>query len=100
LSSGREHTLPHEFMSGVDVNRRFPGYGLPSEMVAVYQPDGGFLMVERCVVAHVNAALAHGAEVHGRERVLGWEVGSGRVVVITDQARYEQGSLVFTPGPG
>jgi sarcosine oxidase len=99
LTSCREHALPHELMSGVDVNRRFPGYGLPSEMVAVYQPDGGFLMSERCVVAHVNAALARGAEVHGRERVLSWEVGSGRVVVITDQARYEAGSLVVTTGP-
>jgi sarcosine oxidase len=99
LTSCREHTLPHEFMSGVDINRRFPGYHLPSEMVAVYQPDGGFLMSERCVVAHVNAALAHGAEVHGRERVLGWDVGSGRVVVTTEHASYEAGALVLTAGP-
>ena len=99
LRSCREHALPHEFMSGVDINRRFPGYRLPSEMVAVYQPDGGFLMSERCVVAHVNAALAHGAEVHGRERVLAWDVGSGRVMVTTGQGRYEAGSLVLTTGP-
>ena len=56
-------------------------------------------MSERCVVAHVNAALAHGAEVHGRERVRGWDVGSGRVTVTTDRARYEAGSLVLTAGP-
>jgi sarcosine oxidase len=99
LQSCREHALPHECMSASDVNRRFPGYCLPSEMVAVYQPDGGFLMSERCVVAHVNAALAHGAEVHGRERVRGWDVSSGRVVVTTDHSRYEAGSLVLTAGP-
>ncbi len=99
LESCRQHALPHEFMPGEDINRRFPGYRLPSDMGAVYQPDGGFLMSERCVVAHVNAALAHGAEVHGRERVLGWDIGSGRVVVTTDCARYEAGSLVLTAGP-
>lgn len=99
LKSCEEHALPHEFMSAVDINRRFPGYCLPSEMVAVYQPDGGFLMSERCVAAHVNAALALGAEIHGRERVLGWDVDSGRVVVTTDHARYEAGSLVLTAGP-
>jgi sarcosine oxidase len=99
LKSCEEYALPHEFMSGVDVNRRFPGYCLPSDMVGVYQPDGGFLMSERCVVAHVNAALAHGAEVHARERVRGWDVRSGRVVVTTDQARYEAESLVLTAGP-
>jgi sarcosine oxidase len=99
LKSCREHALPHECMSAADINQRFPGYRLPSEMVAVYQPDGGFLMSERCVVAHVNAALAHGAEVHGRERVRGWDVSSGRVVVTTDHSRYEAGSLVLTAGP-
>lgn len=99
LQSCREHSLAHEFMSGVDINRRFPGYCLPSDMVAVYQPDGGFLMSERCVVAHVNAALAHGAEIHGRERVLGWDVRSGRVLVATDRARYEAGCLILAAGP-
>jgi sarcosine oxidase len=99
LRSCREHALPHEFMSATDVNRRFPGYQLPSAMAAVYQPDGGFLMSERCVVAHVSAALAQGAEVHGRERVHGWDVTSGHVVVTTEHARYEAGALVLAAGP-
>ena len=60
LHSCREHALAHDVMSAADVGQRFPGYRLPSHMVAVYQPDGGFLMSERCVVAHINAALAHG----------------------------------------
>src|SRR5262245_52673263 len=94
LESCREPALPHECMSGAEINQRFPGYCLPPDMAAVYQPDGGFLMSERCVVAHVNAALALGAEVHGRERVRGWDVSSGRVVVTTDHSRYEAGSLV------
>jgi sarcosine oxidase len=99
LESCRQHALPYELISSADTNRRFPGYCLPSDMVAVYQPDGGFLMSERCVVAHVNAALARGAEIHGHERVLGWDVHPGRVEVTTDHARYEAGSLVLTAGP-
>jgi sarcosine oxidase len=99
LRSCREHALLHDVMSGTDVNRRFPGYRLSSAMAAVYQPDGGFLMSERCVVAHVNAALAHGAEVHGRERVQGWDVTSGHIVVTTEHARYEAGALVLAAGP-
>lgn len=99
LRSCREHALPHEVMSSADLNRRFPGYRLPAAMAAVYQPDGGFLMSERCVVAHVNAALAHGAEVHGRELVHDWDVASGHVVVTTEHARYEAGALVLAAGP-
>src|SRR5919108_3626492 len=64
------HGLPHEVLSSAQLGRRFPGYQLPSETMAVLQPEGGFLLPERCIVAHVNAALALGAEVHGREQVL------------------------------
>ena len=30
LLSARQHNLEHEVLSGEEVNRRFPGYGLPS----------------------------------------------------------------------
>jgi sarcosine oxidase len=66
--------------------------------MAVLQPEGGFLAPERCIVAFVNAALAHGAEVHGREKVLGWEPQAGGVRVRTDRATYEADKLVITAG--
>ena len=42
-------------------------------MMANYQPDAGFLLSERCIVAHANLAMQLGAEIHGREQVLDWE---------------------------
>jgi hypothetical protein len=39
-----------------------------------------------------------GAEIHGRERVLGWEPRADGVRVFTDRAEYEADSLVFTGG--
>src|SRR5262245_46917568 len=68
-----EHDLPHDVMDAAMLRQRFPGYQLAPDMMAVYQPQGGFLMSERCIVAHISAALARGAEVHGRERVVVWE---------------------------
>jgi sarcosine oxidase len=73
---------------------------LPSATRAVFQPQGGLLASERAIVAHVNAAISHGADIHARERVLGWEArpGGEGVVVMTDRARYEAGRLVLTAG--
>jgi sarcosine oxidase len=99
LRSCRAHALPHDVFDASEVNRRFPGYRLPKDMVAVYQPDAGFLMSERCVAVHVNQALACGAEIHGRERVLGWDATPDRVVVTTDYGQYEGGALVLAAGP-
>ena len=99
LSSCQVHHLTYELLDAATVQRRFPGYRLPSEMVAVYQPDGGFLMSERCVVAHAAAALELGAEIHGRERVTSWSADGKGVRVQTDAGTYEAGSLVVTAGP-
>ena len=68
LKSSELHGLAHEVMDGDELHRRYPGYRLPQEIRCLYQPDGGFLLPERCDVAHVEQALAHGAEVRCRER--------------------------------
>jgi sarcosine oxidase len=98
VRSCHEHGIPHELLSAAAVGRRFPGYRLARGTLSVYQADAGFVMAERSVVAHANGALAHGAEIHGRERVLDWKVGRGGVRVRTDRGRYEAERLVLTAG--
>jgi sarcosine oxidase len=92
------HRLPHEVLDAAALHRRFPGYRLPAEMVGVYQPDGGFLMSERAIVAHVEAAQTHGADVRAREPVLDWTLAAGGVEVRTSRGRYRASRIVFTAG--
>lgn len=92
------HRLPHEILTSAELRERFPAYQLPPETRAVFQPDAGFVLPERCIVAHVEAAQALGAEVHGRERVLAWESRPGGVRVETDRGVYEAGRLVLSAG--
>jgi len=98
LRACKEHDLPHEVLTSAELRRRYPGYRLPAEYPALFQPEGGFLVSERCIVAHVVAAQAAGAEIRARERVLGWEpVGDG-VRVETDRDSYEAARLVVCAG--
>ena len=99
LKSSELHGLAHEVMDGDELHRRYPGYRLPKEFRCLYQPDGGFLLPERCDVAHVEQALALGAEVRCREEVLDWEANGGRVRVRTSRGTYEAGRLVICAGP-
>jgi len=98
--SCQEHDLPHEVLTGAELQRRYPGYHLPPDFGALVQPEGGFLLPERCIVAYVAAAQALGAEVHGFEAVLEWQpLGDGNGVrVRTDRAVYEAATLVVTAG--
>jgi sarcosine oxidase len=99
LESCRLHALDHEVLTGAEVNRRHPGYRLPDRFAAVFQPDGGFVLSERAVVAHATMAIAAGAEIHARERVLEWSpIAGGGVRVVTARGAYEAGRLVLSPG--
>lgn len=96
--SCKEHDLPHEVLTGAEMRRRFPAYHLPPETLAVLQPEGGFLLPERCIVNYVMAAQSLGAEIHGREKVLGWEPHLGGVKVTTDYDEYYAEKLIITAG--
>ena len=97
-TSAEVHGLPHEVLPSAELTRRFPGYRLPAETMAVLQPEGGFLLPERCIVAHVDAALRFGAEVHAREQVLDWEPLEEVVMVRTSRATYAAERLIVSAG--
>ena len=98
LRSCHDHDLPHEVLDGREIARRFPAYAVPPDLEAVFQPDGGFVLPERCIVAHVNGALAKGAVVRARERVLEWSEAEGWVRVRTERGIVEAERLVLTAG--
>jgi sarcosine oxidase len=99
LRSAVQYDLPHEVFTGAELAQRFPGYRLPHDIMALYQPQGGFVTPERCIVSYANAAIGLGAEIHGRERVLSYEpTSSGGVRVLTDRDEYFADSLIVTAG--
>ena len=98
LRSAREHNLPYDYLSAVEVTSRFPGFRPPDEMVGVYEERGGVLDAEACVGAHLDMASRHGAELHHNEPVLRWSGAGDGVRVETATATYSAASLVITAG--
>ncbi|MCS7246577.1 MAG: N-methyl-L-tryptophan oxidase [Thermomicrobium sp.] len=98
LRSCQEHGLEHEVLTAASLQHRFPGYRLPDDMMAVLQPQGGFLVAEQCVVSYVEQALQRGAEVRGCERVVEWMPHASGITVRTDRATYEAEQLIVTSG--
>lgn len=98
LRSCEIHDIPHEVLDSAELSRRFPAFALPAGHVAVFQPDGGFLLSERCIVAHVVGALQAGADIRARETVLGWQPTASGVRVETTRGAYEAEWLVISAG--
>ena len=98
LESLEAHDVPHEVLTGEEINERFPGYKLPAHYRGVYQPDGGFVASERAITAHVMQAQAAGGTVQARESVLNWEPLESGVRVETNRDTYKADHLVVTAG--
>ncbi|WP_425616048.1 N-methyl-L-tryptophan oxidase [Anatilimnocola sp. NA78] len=99
LQAAAQHGLEVELLSASESQRRFPGFYVPDEMHAVYEPRAGLLFVEQCVQAHCAAAVRAGAELRSDVTVLGWREEEAGVVVQTDQGEFAAQKLVITAGP-
>lgn len=99
LDSCIENDFPHQVLDSTALRARFPAYQMPPETMALYQPQGGLLVPERCIAAHAELAQGHGAELHTGERVLGWDIlPDERVRVRSDQGSYLAEKLIICGG--
>jgi len=99
LRSAREHGLVVERLDVEEAGRRFPGFRFEPDWVALYEPAAGWLEVENCVVAHLDAARALGAELRTGETVVSWQASRLGVEVRTDRGTYHAAALAVCAGP-
>lgn len=99
VASAEQHGLPIERLGRDELRRRFPMFQLDEDMVGVLEREAGFLAVEDCVRAHLDAARALGAEIHSEEPAREWRAAPGEVSVRSQTATYRAAKLVVTAGP-
>jgi sarcosine oxidase len=99
LAAARLHALAHDVMPAGDFTRRFPAFRLPSEMVAVLQPDGGYLNAEPAVRAQIELARQAGAEIRSGTKVRAIEPRGTGVRVVTEQGAVDAGVAIVAAGP-
>src|SRR5205823_5585756 len=58
----------------------------------------GYLLVERCVIAHAEEAVRLGAQLQSGETVRRWQIQDGTITVETDWDRYLAERLIITTG--
>jgi sarcosine oxidase len=99
LAASRLHQLPHEILDAAETMRRFPAFNIPSDYVAVLQPDGGFVAVEPAIEAQVALARAAGAELRTGVAVFSITAHGNGVRIGTSQGEIEAGAAIVAAGP-
>ncbi|XP_052228871.1 monomeric sarcosine oxidase-like [Dreissena polymorpha] len=64
------NNIPYEWLSGKQLNKKFPQFTTDDKYVAVYQADGGLVDAAAAKAAHVQLARGRGAAVMERCSVL------------------------------
>jgi sarcosine oxidase len=98
LTSARVHDLAHEVFDAAEMRRRYPQLRLRAEEIAVFEAVAGVLFPERCVLAHLDAAIASGAQAFFGVPVTGWEQVAGGVRVEAGGASFEARRLIVCAG--
>lgn len=98
LHAAAVHDLPVERIAPAEFARRFPGFVLPPGHAAVFEQNAGYLLVEECVLAHLEAARQCGAEHRTGESITDWHEDDGHFVVQTTGGEYRAARLVLAGG--
>jgi sarcosine oxidase len=98
LAAARQHDLAHEVLDAREAMRRYPTFRLAADVVAVAQPDGGYVLAEPAV--HTLAALAQsaGADVRTGETVNAIAPHGGGVRVTTNRGVIDAASVIVSAG--
>jgi sarcosine oxidase len=99
LRSAQAHRLPHEMLDHAHLGERYPQFHMPADRVALFEREAGLLVPEECILAHVEQARRHGADVRSHESVLEWREHANEITVRTNMAEYRARAVVFTAGP-
>ncbi len=98
LAAARQHALPHDILDADALMRRYPAFRVPSDFVAVVQPDGGVLEAEPALLGLVQLARAGGAVIRTNEAVRAIEPHPGGVRVLTGNDVIETSAVIVTAG--
>ena len=98
LAACRTHSLAHEWMTGPEIHRRFPGVEVPEHYGAVFHEEAGYLNPEACIDAMVASAVGHGAALKEGETLQSLARLSDGWDLCTDRGRYTADQVIVTAG--
>ncbi len=98
LAAARLHDVRVDEVTLPEAQVRFSLFNFADSDAVVFEPEAGFLHVEACVAAHVQAAVRAGAVLLTDEPVVTWSAESRGVRVVTAQQTCEAKKLVIAAG--
>jgi sarcosine oxidase len=98
LASAKLYGLPHELLDADGIRRRFPVMQPQEDVVGVYEPNAGVLLLDACMRTLREQAQAYGAELRSGTGVTGWRADRDGVTLETTAGIVRARRAVFAAG--
>jgi sarcosine oxidase len=97
--SAKLNDLKLATLTMAEAKQKYPMFDtIPDDWESLFEPEAGFLLVEKCVHLHLQQALKHGARLLAHEKVIKWAETTEGVSVSTEKHEYHAKKLIFTAG--
>jgi sarcosine oxidase len=99
LQSCLDNNLAYQSFDAAGLAKRYPAFRINPGMIGLFQPNGGFVESENAILAHVDLALAAGADVLMNTPMHSFApTADGGVRVDTPSGAFTAGSLIVSAG--
>jgi monomeric sarcosine oxidase len=100
LRAAEQYEVPVESLTAAEIEARWPGLRTGSDLVGVFEPGAGYLLVEDCVEAHLSAARAAGAELRLNTEIIDVTTNEQEAYIRTsDGVEIESKCVIYAAGP-
>jgi N-methyl-L-tryptophan oxidase len=99
-ASVREYGLPCERLTRSDAMSHWPGLAMPEGYIAQFDPQGGVLFSERCLLAYKELCLRHGAATRFGGQLDGIKILVDSVEVSWNGETFQGQHLLLCTGAG
>lgn len=97
--SAKAYNINLKELSIDECSKKYPQINLPINYQRLEEPNAGFLTPELSILLMVEHALANGAVIKTKQKVLDWKKENNIIKVQTETHNYEAKKLVITAGP-
>lgn len=97
-ASAMQYGIAHEWLTGAEINARWPIWNVPGDRVACYGPDAGFLDVAIALRALAQEMTVAGGILRDETPVMSWSATDSGIRVETAGDTYVAERLILTAG--
>lgn len=98
VKSAKKHYIEFEELNQIDLEVKFPSIAFHDNKNALYEPDGGYILVEKAIQAYQDLINTKHGTLHFEEKMLEIQHDENKIIVITDKNIYACDHLVIATG--